>query len=61
MRELSPGALEGFVIRAHVSAAGAKGGRMAKPSGAPGRHLRPRCARSLKTDLDGYPIESFNI
>ena len=29
------------VIRAHVSAAGAKGGRMAKPSGAPGEGSRP--------------------
>lgn len=30
------------VIRAHVSAAGAKGGRMAKHSGAPGEASRPR-------------------
>ena len=41
------------VIRAHVSAAGAKGGRMAKPSGAPGEGSRQI---DLKTDLDGYPI-----
>ena len=43
------------VIRAHVSAAGAKGGGMAKPSGAPGEEFSTKI--HLKTDLDGrYPI-----
>ena len=41
------------VIRAHVSAAGAKGAGWRKPSGAPGRGSRQ--AIHLKTDLDGYP------
>ena len=42
------------VIRAHVSAAGAKGGRMAKHSGAPGGGFSTKI--HLKTDLYGYPI-----
>jgi hypothetical protein len=39
---------------AHVSAAGAKGGRMAKHSGAPGEASQPRSIS--RPDLDGYPI-----
>jgi len=41
-------------IRAHVSAAGAKGGRMAKHLGAPPGGFSTKI--HLKTDLDGYPI-----
>ena len=42
------------VIRAHVSAAGAKGGRMAKHSGAPEEASRPRSiSRPISTVFEG--------
>ena len=45
------------VIRAHVSAAGAKGGRMAKPSGAPGEGSRPRSiSRPISTAIRSASI-----
>ena len=45
------------VIRAHVSAAGAKGGRMAKPSGAPGEASRPRpISRPISTAIRSASI-----
>jgi transposase len=45
------------VIRAHVSAAGAKGGRMAKHSGAPGEASRPRSiSRPISTAIRSASI-----
>ena len=45
------------VIRAHVSAAGAKGGRMAKHSGAPGEASQPRSiSRPISTAIRSASI-----
>ena len=42
------------IVRAHVSAAGAKGGRMVRRSGVHAAASRPKI--HLKTDFDGHPI-----